>query len=124
MKHKRWLARLAVSALLLEPAAATTMVVARTPRPRPRGRPRPSPRPRAAKPLTELGEGEGEVNASSPGRATSRTAPPIRVDWVTGFEEETGCNVNVKVGNTSDEMVALMQSGGDGVSASVTPPCA
>ena len=38
---------------------------------------------------------------------------------MTGFEEETGCNVNVKVGNTSDEMVALMQSGEyDGVSAS------
>ena len=41
------------------------------------------------------------------------------VDWVTPFEEATGCEVNVKVGNSSDEMVQLMQSGEyDGVSAS------
>ena len=43
-------------------------------------------------------------------------------DWVKPFEDETGCKVNVKYGNTSDEMVNLMrQSGGtlyDGVSAS------
>ena len=35
------------------------------------------------------------------------------------FEQQTGCKVNVKVGNTSDEMVQLMQTGQyDGVSAS------
>jgi len=42
-------------------------------------------------------------------------------DWVTPFETLTGgkCNVNVKLGNSSDEMVQLMQSGEyDGVSAS------
>ena len=33
-------------------------------------------------------------------------------DWVTGFEAKTGCKVNVKVANTSDEMVTLMTSGG------------
>jgi putative spermidine/putrescine transport system substrate-binding protein len=32
-------------------------------------------------------------------------------DWVTGFEARTGCKVNVKVANTSDEMVTLMTSG-------------
>ena len=32
-------------------------------------------------------------------------------DWVTGFEAKTGCKVNVKVANTSDEMVTLMSSG-------------
>ena len=38
---------------------------------------------------------------------------------MTDFEEETGCQVNVKVGNTSDEMVTLMRTGNyDGVSAS------
>jgi putative spermidine/putrescine transport system substrate-binding protein len=36
-------------------------------------------------------------------------------DWVTAFEAETGCKVNVKVANTSDEMVTLLSSGG-------TPP--
>src|SRR3712207_5363467 len=41
------------------------------------------------------------------------------VDWVSDFEQQTGCQVNVKVGNTSDEMVTLMRSGQyDGVSAS------
>ena len=38
---------------------------------------------------------------------------------MTRFEEQTGCEVNVKIGNTSDEMVQLMQTGEyDGVSAS------
>jgi putative spermidine/putrescine transport system substrate-binding protein len=38
---------------------------------------------------------------------------------VTPFEKESGCKVNVKVGNTSDEMVQLMRTGQyDGVSAS------
>ncbi len=32
-------------------------------------------------------------------------------DWVSGFEAKTGCKVNVKVANTSDEMVTLMSSG-------------
>jgi putative spermidine/putrescine transport system substrate-binding protein len=42
-----------------------------------------------------------------------------KVDWVTPFEKQTGCQVSVKVGNTSDEMVTLMRSGQyDGVSAS------
>ncbi len=33
-------------------------------------------------------------------------------DWVTGFEKDTGCKVNVKVAGTSDEMVSLMNQGG------------
>jgi putative spermidine/putrescine transport system substrate-binding protein len=33
-------------------------------------------------------------------------------DWVTGFETDTGCKVNVKTAATSDEMVALMNQGG------------
>ena len=38
---------------------------------------------------------------------------------MTPFEQETGCQVNVKLGNTSDEMVQLMRTGQyDGVSAS------
>ena len=38
---------------------------------------------------------------------------------MTPFEKQTGCQVNVKVGNTSDEMVQLMRTGQyDGVSAS------
>ncbi|WP_318375456.1 ABC transporter substrate-binding protein, partial [Enterobacter sp.] len=33
-------------------------------------------------------------------------------DWVTAFEKETGCAVNVKTAATSDEMVSLMAKGG------------
>ena len=33
-------------------------------------------------------------------------------DWVTAFEQETGCKVNVKTAGTSDEMVSLMTQGG------------
>ena len=33
-------------------------------------------------------------------------------DWVTQFEADTGCKVTVKTASTSDEMVALMTSGG------------
>ena len=33
-------------------------------------------------------------------------------DWVTDFEKETGCKVNVKTAATSDEMVTLMNEGG------------
>jgi putative spermidine/putrescine transport system substrate-binding protein len=43
-------------------------------------------------------------------------------DWVTPFEDDTGCQVNVTYADTSDEMVTLMRQGGgsvyDGVSAS------
>ncbi len=33
-------------------------------------------------------------------------------DWVTKFEADTGCKVNVKTAGTSDEMVSLMNQGG------------
>ena len=45
-----------------------------------------------------------------------------KVDWVTPFTTATGCKINVKFADTSDEMVTLMRQGGgtqyDGVSAS------
>jgi putative spermidine/putrescine transport system substrate-binding protein len=69
--------------------------------------------------LESVGEGEGQVNLIAwAGYVESGQTDPD-VDWVTGFEQETGCKVNVKVGNTSDEMVTLMRTGNyDGVSAS------
>jgi putative spermidine/putrescine transport system substrate-binding protein len=43
----------------------------------------------------------------------------VEDDWVTPFEDTTGCKVNSKLGATSDEMVTLMRTGNyDGVSAS------
>lgn len=69
--------------------------------------------------LTELGEGEGEVNLVAWAGYVEDGSTDPAVDWVTDFEKETGCQVNVKVGNTSDEMVTLMRTGEyDGVSAS------
>ena len=69
--------------------------------------------------LTEVGEGEGELNLVVwAGYAEDGSTDP-KVDWVTDFEKDTGCKVNAKIGNTSDEMVQLMRTGQyDGVSAS------
>ncbi len=68
---------------------------------------------------TELGEGEGEVNLVAWAGYVEDGSTDPAVDWVTDFEKETGCQVNVKLGNTSDEMVQLMRTGQyDAVSAS------
>ena len=61
--------------------------------------------------LTELGEGEGEVNLVAWAGYVEDGSTDPKVDWVTDFEKETGCKVNVKVGGTSDEMVQLMRTG-------------
>ena len=70
-------------------------------------------------PLSALGNGEGQLNLVAwPGYAEDGSTDPA-YDWVTPFETLTSCQVNVKTGATSDEMVQLMQSGEyDGVSAS------
>ena len=69
--------------------------------------------------LDTLGEGEGQVNLVAWAGYVEDGSTDPAVDWVTGFEKETGCKVNVKTGNTSDEMVTLMRTGRyDGVSAS------
>ena len=67
----------------------------------------------------EIGEFEGEVNILAwPGYAEDGSNDP-KVDWVTPFEEETGCEANVKYFATSDEAVNLMKTGAyDVVSAS------
>ena len=75
--------------------------------------------PEGPKAMTKLGKGEGEVNLIAWAGYVERGQTDPAYDWVTGFEKETGCKVNVKTGNTSDEMVTLMKSGQyDGVSAS------
>jgi putative spermidine/putrescine transport system substrate-binding protein len=69
--------------------------------------------------LSELGEGEGEVNLIAWAGYVEDGSTDPKVDWVTDFEKETGCQVNVKVGASSDEMVQLMRTGQyDAVSAS------
>ncbi len=69
--------------------------------------------------LQKLGKGEGEVNLISWAGYVEAGGAPETPDWVTPFEEETGCKVHDKVAGTSDEMVKLMETGQyDGVSAS------
>ncbi len=69
--------------------------------------------------LEELGEPEGEVNILAwPGYAEDGSTDKA-VDWVTPFEQDTGCETNVKYFATSDEAVNLMKTGEyDVVSAS------
>lgn len=65
--------------------------------------------------ISSIGPTEGQLNLIAWPGYTQKS-------WVKPFEDQTGCKVTVKYGNTSDEMVTLMrQSGGtafDGVSAS------
>lgn len=61
----------------------------------------------AAEPLSSIGKGEGALNIVAwEGYAQD--------DWVKPFEAKTGCKVNRKYAGSSDEMVALMRSGGGG----------
>ena len=69
--------------------------------------------------LSSLGAGEGAVNIVAWAGYVENGSTDPNVDWVTDFEKETGCKVNVKNGSTSDDMVALMKTGEyDVVSAS------
>ncbi len=62
--------------------------------------------------LSKIGKGEGQVDIVAwPGYIERGETDP-KFDWVTSFEKKTGCKVNVKTANTSDEMVALMNEGG------------
>ncbi len=55
--------------------------------------------------------GEGEVDIVAWPGYIERGETDKAYDWVTGFEKNTGCKVNVQVAATSDEMVALMNEG-------------
>jgi putative spermidine/putrescine transport system substrate-binding protein len=56
--------------------------------------------------------GEGEVDIVAWPGYIERGANDPAYDWVTGFEKQTGCKVNVKDAATSDEMVQLITGGG------------
>jgi putative spermidine/putrescine transport system substrate-binding protein len=62
--------------------------------------------------MTEVGPGEGRLDIVAWPGYIERGETMAEFDWVTKFEEATGCMVNVKTANTSDEMVALMNEGG------------
>jgi putative spermidine/putrescine transport system substrate-binding protein len=72
-----------------------------------------------AKVQQSIGKGEGKISILAwPGYAENGSTDKA-VDWVTPFEQATGCQVEVKYFGTSDEAVTLMKSGQyDVVSAS------
>ena len=69
-----------------------------------------------------IGATEGELSLIAWVGYTEDGSTSEAYDWVTPFEDNTGCQVTVKYADTSDEMVTLMRQGGgtvyDGVSAS------
>jgi putative spermidine/putrescine transport system substrate-binding protein len=71
------------------------------------------------KALDKLGTPEGALNVVAWAGYAEDGSTDKSVDWVTPFEKETGCQVNVKTAPTSDDMVNLMKTGQyDVVSAS------
>ncbi len=78
------------------------------------------------KPAVDLstvgGQGEGALNLIIWGGYAENGSNVKEYDWVNPFTAATGCKVNAKTANTSDEMVTLIRQGGgtvyDGVSAS------
>ena len=60
---------------------------------------------------TTLGENEGSVSLLAwPGYVEDGSNDP-NVDWVTAFEDQTGCTVTSKTYGTSDEAFSLMKTG-------------
>jgi putative spermidine/putrescine transport system substrate-binding protein len=66
----------------------------------------------AADMLMKIGKAEGQVNIVAWPGYIERGETDASFDWVTKFEKSSGCKVNIKTANTSDEMVALMNEGG------------
>ncbi len=59
---------------------------------------------------TSVGDGEGKLSVLAwPGYVEDGSTSPD-VDWVSSFEEETGCQVTVQVFGTSDEAFTLFQT--------------
>ena len=65
----------------------------------------------APSPQASLGDGEGELDLVIWAGYAERGDVDPAYDWVTPFEEETGCKVNTKEMTDSNNGVSLMQSG-------------
>lgn len=61
--------------------------------------------------IKAVGAGEGEVNIVAWAGYIERGETDPNYDWVTEFEKNSGCKVNIKTAATSDEMVTLMNEG-------------
>ena len=63
--------------------------------------------------LTALPDkGEGQLDIVTWPGYIERGQTDKNYDWVTPFEQQTGCKINIKTAATSDEMVSLMTRGG------------
>jgi putative spermidine/putrescine transport system substrate-binding protein len=75
----------------------------------------------AAPVLREVGEGEGALRLIAWAGYVEDGSSDPDVDWVTPFEERSGCLVQVRYADSADEMLGLMRRAGaevyDGVSA-------
>lgn len=70
----------------------------------------PTATPAGPTPVATIGEGEGQLTVLAwPGYVEDGSTDPA-VDWVTPFEQETGCQVTVQVFGTSDEAFTLFQT--------------
>jgi len=69
--------------------------------------------------ISALGKGEGKLTLLGwPGYAENGSTDP-KVDWVTPFEKQTGCQVTFKSYGTSDEAINLFKTGNyDAIAAS------
>jgi putative spermidine/putrescine transport system substrate-binding protein len=72
----------------------------------------PAEAPAAAAPAPVSDVLEGQVDIVAWPGYIERGETDKNYDWVTPFEKDTGCKVNVKAAGTSDEMVSLMTQGG------------
>lgn len=66
----------------------------------------------AAEALKAIGPGEGQLDIIAWPGYVERGESDKNYDWVTPFEQQTSCKVNIKTAATSDEMVSLMAKGG------------
>ncbi|NNN26919.1 MULTISPECIES: putative ABC transporter substrate-binding protein YdcS [Pseudomonas] len=66
----------------------------------------------AAEALKQLGNPEGALDIIAWPGYIERGESDKNYDWVSQFEKDSGCKVNVKTAATSDEMVSLMAKGG------------
>jgi putative spermidine/putrescine transport system substrate-binding protein len=72
----------------------------------------PPPPPVAAAPAAPSTATEGQLDIVAWPGYIENGSNDKSYDWVTPFEKQSGCKVNVKTAGTSDEMVALMNQGG------------
>ena len=72
--------------------------------------------------LDEIGEGEGSLRLVATAGYVEDGASDHDVDWVTPFEERTGCRVEVRYADSAEEMLALMRREGDEVYDGISAP--